>query len=245
MGLLTTAFLYSLAPVSAAAIGAGAVFLRMPKASVRSAVQHFAAGVVFSVAAVELLPEIRKQHNPKEVILGFSLGIVLMLVLRSLTSQWENKESDAGKILPFPMLAATGIDVLLDGVLIGVGLRTGQREGLLLTIALATEFLSLGLVMTLGLLRQRMTRLRTFGLMMGVCLLVVVGAVGGTSILTQFSENAVQIFLSAGLAALLFLATEELLVEAHEVKETPWITASFFLGFILFLALEMTGASGF
>lgn len=46
--------------------------------------------------------------------------------------------------------------------------------------------------------------------------------------------------LSAGLAALLFLVTEELLVEAHEVKETPAITASFFLGFGLFLMLDMT-----
>ena len=46
---------------------------------------------------------------------------------------------------------------------------------------------------------------------------------------------------AAGLAALLYLVTEELLVEAHEVPEveTPLVTAMFFVGFLLFLLLGM------
>jgi len=45
--------------------------------------------------------------------------------------------------------------------------------------------------------------------------------------------------LSFGLAALLFLVTEELLTEAHEGPESPWLTSSFFLGFLVFLLLGM------
>ena len=44
--------------------------------------------------------------------------------------------------------------------------------------------------------------------------------------------------LSFGAAALLFLVTEELLIEAHEVEQTPFITAAFFAGF---LALYVIG----
>ncbi len=128
----------------------------------------------------------------------------------------EGKEVSASKGLPLPMLVATGLDVLIDGFLIGIGLRTGQKEGLLLTIALATEFLSLGLAITLESLGRQISRWKTLGLVLGVCALVVIGAVGGTSILAY-----VQVFLSAGLAALLFLVTEELLVEAHEVRKLP------------------------
>lgn len=241
MGLLTTALLYSLAPVLAAAFGALAVLLWTPKASVRSALQHFAAGVVFSVAAVELLPEIRKQHHPLEVVVGFTLGIMLMLALRSLTAQWENKATEGSGTFPFSLFAAVALDVLIDGFLIGIGLRAGRKEGLLLTIALTTEFVSLGLALMLELLERPVSRLRAFRLVLAVCLLVVVGAVGGTSLLAELSPDIVQMSLSAGLAALLFLVIEELLVEAHEVKETPWITASFFLGFVSFLALEMKG----
>jgi ZIP family zinc transporter len=243
MHLLKTAFLYSLGPVAAAAIGTLIVFLRTPTASVRSAVQHFAAGVVFSVVAVELLPDIRRQHAPIEVLLGFVIGIALMLLLRSVSARLERRQDNAAPGFPFPLLAAIGIDVLIDGFLVGVGLRAGHREGMLLTIALSTEFLSLGLAITLELLERQFSRSKTFSMVMGTCSLMVIGAVAGTGILTVVSAGMIQLVLSAGLAALLFLVTEELLVEAHEVEETPAITASFFLGFVLFLMMDMTDGS--
>jgi ZIP family zinc transporter len=42
------------------------------------------------------------------------------------------------------------------------------------------------------------------------------------------------------LIALLYLVTEELLVEAHEVPDRPWVTATFFAGFLVLLLLEET-----
>jgi len=41
------------------------------------------------------------------------------------------------------------------------------------------------------------------------------------------------------LAALLYLVTEELLVEAHSVPERQPITVSFFAGFLLLLIISM------
>jgi ZIP family zinc transporter len=38
---------------------------------------------------------------------------------------------------------------------------------------------------------------------------------------------------------LLYLVTEELLVEAHETKDTAFATSMFFVGFLLFLLLGM------
>jgi ZIP family zinc transporter len=45
-------------------------------------------------------------------------------------------------------------------------------------------------------------------------------------------------FLAFGLIALLYLVTEELLVEAHESEDRPWVTAMFFVGFLLLLLLD-------
>jgi len=59
--------LISAIPVGAAFIGAVAAALRPPGPMVRSGIQHFAAGVIFSVVAVELLPEVRRVHDPFEV----------------------------------------------------------------------------------------------------------------------------------------------------------------------------------
>jgi ZIP family zinc transporter len=43
--------------------------------------------------------------------------------------------------------------------------------------------------------------------------------------------------LGFGVASLLYLVTEELLVEAHEEPDTPLIAATFFVGFLLPLVM--------
>lgn len=45
--------------------------------------------------------------------------------------------------------------------------------------------------------------------------------------------------LAFGLAALLYLVTEELLVEAHEVRENRVTTSMFFAGFLLLLMIDV------
>ena len=42
------------------------------------------------------------------------------------------------------------------------------------------------------------------------------------------------------MTALLYLVTEELLAEAHEVKDTPIATATFFLGFLGILLISLS-----
>lgn len=70
-------------------------------------------------------------------------------------------------------------------------------------------------------------------------LMLLAGAGIGTTVLHGATGNLLEIVLSFGLAALLFLVTEELLIEAHEEIETPLLTLAFFVGFLLFLLLGM------
>ena len=53
------------------------------------------------------------------------------------------------------------------------------------------------------------------------------------------SVGVMGVVLAFGLAALLFLVTEELLVEAHEEPEIPTATALFFADFCSSLILGM------
>ena len=48
--------------------------------------------------------------------------------------------------------------------------------------------------------------------------------------------------IAFGTAALIYLVTEELLVEAHEhrVQENPLTAALFFVGFLLLITLELS-----
>jgi ZIP family zinc transporter len=230
---------YSLLPVIAAIAGAAITTLRPPGPRVRSALQHFAAGVVFAVVAVELMPDVIRQHKPMAVIIGFTLGIGLMLGIRFLTRRAEEKAAPAQGSLPTAMLAAAGTDILIDGFLIGIGFAAGAKEGKLLTFALTAELLSLGLALAVTLRESGIRHAKVIVTTSLLAVLLVVGTVLGETILRGIPETWMEIVLSFGLAALLYLVTEELLVEAHEVPETPAITACFFAGFLLFVVFGM------
>lgn len=263
-----TILLFSLLPAAVMIAGAAAAVLRPPGPGLRSAILHFAAGVVFSVVAVELLPDIVRQHAPLEVGLGFGLGVAAMLGLRAITRTLENPLPAADKpeptlsivwtdaaqdnsatvsaepttapaSLPWGLLVGVGIDLFIDGLLLGIGFAAGAKEGTLLAIALTIELLSLGLATAVQLRQLRFTKIRSVGVVALLAVALLLGAGVGTTVLSGASGNLLEVVLSFGLAALLFLVTEELLTEAHEEEESPWLTSAFFLGFLIFLLLGM------
>ena len=202
----------------------------------QSAILHFAAGVIFSVVAVEILPEVVRYHNWLLTTLGFGGGIVIMLLIRQVT---EGREESVGSALPITFLVVLAVDVVVDGLLLGIGFSAGAREGKLLAYALAVESISLGLATATTLTNKGLPRRRAILLLAGIALLFLISAVGGATLLQNLSPAGLDIVLSFGLAALLFLVTEELLQEAHIAREPAWLTATFYLGFLLFLLLGM------
>ncbi|GGR27170.1 ZIP family metal transporter [Deinococcus ruber] len=229
-------FTLTLIPVAATILGGVAASYRVPAERTRSFVQHFAAGVVFAAVAGELLPEITKGHQPLGVVIGFVLGVLVMLGVRQFAERLERQPGSAGSV---SLIAAVGIDVFIDGLLIGVGFAAGARVGTLLVIALTMELLFLGVSVVASLMQAGSSRSRSILTVMGLSVAVIAGAVLGGTLLQHVSGLALEIGLSFGAAALLYLVTEELLTEAHEVKETPLITAAFFAGFVALYLLEL------
>jgi ZIP family zinc transporter len=137
----------------------------------------------------------------------------------------------AGQLVPI------GVDLLLDGVLIGIAMTAGLKQGVLLTIALTLELFSLGLAMAVQFGAAKMS-VRVLA-PTGIACLMIVGAVLGRTLLADASVHTLAGLLSFGCAALLFLVTEELLIEAHESADTAVTTTMFFVGFLIFLLLGM------
>jgi len=75
--------------------------------------------------------------------------------------------------------------------------------------------------------------------MVALALAMFGGATLGAVALTDLKGFALVAVLSFGAAALLYLVTEERLVEAHEVRETPWVTSAFFAGFLVLYLIEL------
>ena len=231
-------FVYVLLPIVAMIIGGVAAAFRPPGLRVQSYVQHFAAGVVFAATAGEVLPAITHQRAPLEVVIGFAFGVATMLGIRRLTKR-SGPPGPAEVEQPIGLIVTVGVDLLIDGLLVGVGFAAGAETGILLTIALTLEILFLGLSTAAALAKAGATRGRVIGITSSLALPLAVGAAIGVTLLSGVSGRILEVVLSFGAAALLYLVTEELLVEAHEIPETSLTTAMFFLGFLVLFLIEM------
>ena len=219
---------FTLIPVIAVLIGSLFAVSRRPSDAFVSAMQHLAAGVVFAAAAAEILPQVMHEGSPIATFTGGALGILVMLSLKAL----EGRASG-----PIAMLGAVAVDILIDGLVLGLAFVAGGKAGVLLTIALTLEVLFLGLTVTTELGETIKSKARIIAITMGIALLLPIGAAIATPVAT-FPPVVIAGFLSFGLMALLYLVTEELLVEAHEKPDTPLISAMFFIGFLGLLLIE-------
>lgn len=229
---------YALYPaVAVMAGGAIALWRTMPPRLI-SAVQHFAAGVLFCALSTELLPDLVHRKMPWVTLLGFTLGVIVMLLVKHFAENFGQRGLIKSQ-QPISLIVILGLDIALDGLLIGLGFAAGQKQGLLLTIALTLEVLFLGLSGGAALQSSGASCKRVLFITLGFALTLISGAWAGQTLLDGASDLLLDAVLAFGLAALLYLVTEELLVEAHEVPETSAQTAMFFVGFILLLTIEM------
>ena len=238
IGSLLAILSFAVFPAVAVILGGLISFIRTPSASFRSAVQHFAAGVIFCVLATELLPDLLHRRMPIWTIVGFSLGVATMLAVKHF-AEGESAEGVSDDKASSSLVFAMGIDIALDGLLIGLGFAAGQKQGLLLTIAIVMEVFFLGLACATSLTANAASRSRVIWTVVILGGLLLTGASAGAIALTQLAPAALDALLAFGVAALLYLVTEELLVEAHEVPDTPFQTAMFFVGFIVLFTVDM------
>ncbi len=230
--------IFALVPALAVVLGGVLAAYRTPGAAARSAVQHFAAGILFCALATEMWPDIVHRRLPAVTLAGFSLGIAAMLAIKRF-SESSLQRTNVKAAQPTSLLLTLGVDVGLDGLLIGVGFAAGRKQGLLLTIALTLEVFFLGMSGAVALAGVGASRAKIVYTTLGFAGLLLAGAALGSLLLASASATVVDAVLSFGLAALLYLVTEELLVEAHETPETPFLTTMFFVGFIVLLTLEL------
>jgi len=211
-----------------------------PSHSTRSLIQHFAAGVVLAALAVELLPEISREHAPGPVLAAsFALGSLFMYGLKLWTIRMEHAASLSGAVkgLSTGLLLATFIDVATDGFIIGAGFAAGGETGTILALGLSVELLFLGLALTSG----ATAGWRIVAISGALGLTVLCFAVLGNWLLAGASHAVIGGTLAFSAAALLYLVTEELLMEAHEVEEKPISTLVLFGGFLTFWSIQLAG----
>jgi ZIP family zinc transporter len=109
-----------------------------------------------------------------------------MLGLRYFTQRLEKQQeaspetsatmASANASLPWGLLVAIGIDILIDGLLLGIGFAAGAKDGTLLAIALTIELLSLGLATAVELRDGGHSKGGAVAIVAGTSLMLLLGA---------------------------------------------------------------------
>ena len=77
-------------------------------------------GFVFAAAAGEILPSVMHGASPWATAIGGSLGVVVMLLVKRLESVVKG---------PVGLLTMVGVDVLIDGLVLGIAFAAGAKAG--------------------------------------------------------------------------------------------------------------------
>ena len=229
---------YTLAATAVGILGGLVSAFWAPDVRARSAIQHFAAGLVIAAVASDVIPETERLGRPYAVIGGFAAGGLAMIGLKWLVVRFEKREQARGK-LPIGLATAAALDTLIDGATISAGFAAGRHLGLLLVAVLAVELFFLNLSVGTEFHKGKEARWRGLTVTSATALLLPVGATAGNFFLADASESTIAVFLAFGAAALIYLIAEELLVEAIEAEQSLFSTAMLFAGFLCVFAATL------
>lgn len=224
-------------PALVASLGGVLAVFWNPSHQARSLIQHFAAGVVLAALAVEVLPELGREHAPGWVLIGsFTFGGLLMYFMKLWSIKLEAQTSHlSNSNFNYGLIIATFIDVAVDGFIIGAGFAAGGNTGLVLALGLSVELLFLGL----SLVSDTIKGWRVVIMTVLLSSVVLACTLLGNYLLVGASTNIISAILAFGVAALLYLVTDELLIEAHVIAEKPSSTLWLFAGFLVFWSIQL------
>mmetsp|Transcript_250 Transcript_250/g.766 ORF Transcript_250/g.766 Transcript_250/m.766 type:complete len:309 (-) Transcript_250:148-1074(-) len=162
-------------------------------------------------------------------------------------STLESASSPSLSAPPYPttLVLAVCVDAMVDGFLIGISAASGTNAGIIMAIALTVEMAFLSLTFAASL-RPQSKPVFYVSVLMPPLALWLGGFIGATTATAVAAAPALHVgLISFGIAALLFLVTEELLLEAHEAQEHHggeehiwWVDACFFGGFLAAFLLD-------
>ena len=214
-----------------------------------SGLKSLAAGIVLAAVSTELVPEIAEVKVPKErlwVLFGIVMGAMLLIVMRTYFSKYDPLKSGGGRV-PWEMVLSIAIDFFVDAILIGMAMTitTGVEgnTGMVMAVALGTEMLIITLTASGQMKENSVKTPEIWSIAIGLSCVVLLGGLLGNYVAKSFKGSPPYYGLLAfGVAALIWLIIEELLVETSKNNLDSRIQAS--LVFIGFLGVISSGWMG-
>jgi len=145
-----------------------------------------------------------------------------------------------GGVCPVGLIAAVWMNGAIDGTLIGIAYLGGSSAGIVTSLALAIEQGLLGVTTAKSVLRSGFSKGSTIAISLPLALPIPVCGLIAGALLANVSGEIYIALNSFGMAGLLYLVSEELLVEAHEDHNTDlwFVTIQFFAGVMFVILMD-------
>jgi ZIP family zinc transporter len=154
----------------------------------------------------------------------------------------ESSEDSSTKTkeVPAGLVFAVLLDGSIDGLLIGISYVASGAAGLITAIALALEMGLLGISTVTTLRKTHLSTGKIIFLVVTLPMAIMGAGMLGATVLSGLNGSWFIAVISFGCAGLLYLVTEELMIEAHEDEETDrwYVSGLFFLGFLFVVVLS-------
>ena len=230
---MTATYYWLAMPAAVMLFGGILTFFWHPSRKLIGLVQHLAAGIILAALMLEVFPEMRRTTiTQSTLIFSFVAGVLFMYLVKLTGNYFErdNALQSTLKKFNYGLIITVFIDAALDGVTIGAGFAAGQKVGFALALGLSIEMLFLAM----SLISDSIKGVRILWLSVCLSLTILTCAMVGFHFLSTASGTAIAVALAFSAAALIYLVTEELLIEAHEQEEKSYSMLVLFSGFVLF-----------
>jgi zinc transporter, ZIP family len=184
----------------------------------------FAGGVMLGLVAFDLLPELFELSDTSLLgvpapMVAFAIGFLLLHVVERAVAlhgghegEYETHQHHHPGVGLASALALTAHS-FLDGVGIGLGFQVSNTVGLAVAIAVVTHDFADGLNTVTVMRINGNTRRRTIGMLAADALAPALGAT--STLFFSVSDSVLALYLGAFAGFLLYLATADILPEAH------------------------------
>jgi len=145
--------------------------------------------------------------------------------------------------IPYGVMIAVCADAGVDGLLVGLALSASKIAGISMSIATCIEMLFLGVSFSATIKNVTNSTVKHFLIIiLPPLILIVMGLVANTFASEVLLKNQACFigFISFSIVALLFLVTQELLIEARDLGKNSFIVnAMFFIGLLSGIVMDI------
>jgi zinc transporter, ZIP family len=205
-----------------------------------SAALQFAAGVITALVAFSLMPPaIRKGPYPG-ILIGFFFGGLFFVTIEYLSARMQTS-NPASENSPISLGLYIGIlvDLVIDGIVIGIGSTLTLATGLLLAVGLSISTMPLAFVTIATAKNQGVSQKsrRILSYLFIVCM--IGGAVIGYGLLRNQSLDLRLVLIALASGFLITLVTQSMIPEANRHGEPGFAGILYMAGLSLYALMSL------